>query len=437
MNAGPFALLAADRRASLCECPDCGRLLSLEPPSLAGLDACCPRCGSLVQRADRHGLDAALALAAAASIFYVATVASHFLTLRLFGQPRTSHVASGAYGFAEDGFWSVSLILLLTLVAAPFLRLALRVVVLGGLRLAEPPRWLHLLFRWHQKLGPWAMLEVFLFGALISYTRLVDLAAVEVGPAAYGLGLLVLTLAAADVALAPQAVWQALERRGSVANPGLDGRGLRQTITYAGDDKEKPIACTCCGLVHAARPGQPCLRCGQPLHRRKPQSMSRAWALIAAAAILYLPANYFPVMEIITLGKGGPHTILGGVVEFVETGFWPLALIVFLASIAIPMLKLVGLAAMLIAIHRRSAAKLVQRTRLYRFIEVIGRWSMIDVFVVAVLVALVRFGTLANITAEVGAACFAGVVILTMLAADAFDPRLMWDAAGEQRGPAA
>jgi paraquat-inducible protein A len=134
-------------------------------------------------------------------------------------------------------------------------------------------------------------------------------------------------------------------------------------------------------------------------------------------------------MNIVTLGRGGPHTIMGGVVEFVQSGFWPLALIVFTASVAVPMLKLAGLGVMLACIRRGSARGLRQRTRLYRVIEVLGRWSMIDVFVVAVLIALVRFGILASITAQVGAACFGAVVILTMLAAEAFDPRLMWDAA--------
>ena len=117
-------------------------------------------------------------------------------------------------------------------------------------------------------------------------------------------------------------------------------------------------------------------------------------------------------------------------IEFVETGFWPLALIVFLASVAVPMLKLVGLMVMLTSIRRRSARHLLRRTQLYRVVEAIGRWSMIDVFVVCVLIALVRFGMLAEITAQVGAACFAGVVVVTMVAAECFDPRLMWDAAG-------
>ncbi|WP_408906373.1 paraquat-inducible protein A [Roseomonas sp. 18066] len=190
------------------------------------------------------------------------------------------------------------------------------------------------------------------------------------------------------------------------------------------------MGCHCCRRVAHAAPGTDCARCGTVLHARKPAAIARSWALIVAAFILYVPANAYPVMTVVTLGQGGPHTIMGGVVEFVETGFWPLALIVFTASVAVPMLKLVGLSVMLLQMGRPAGlASLRRRTKLYRVIEVLGRWSMIDVFVVAVLIALVRFGVLASITAGLGAACFGGVVILTMLAAESFDPRLMWDAA--------
>ncbi len=411
------------------ECQDCGMLLRM-PPFRRRTDVCCPRCDAVLRRGRERPLDTALALGLACLVLYGITVLAPFLSLTLLGQVRHSRVGTGAVGFAEDGFWQLSVVVALTLVVLPLLRILLRLLVLSGLRLARPPARLFLLFRWHERLGPWAMLEVFLFGALVSYTRLVDLASVEIGPAACGLGLLVLTLAAADATFAPQAVWEALERRGCTkasqeGPPAWPGavEGIRPAAETG------RIGCRCCHLLSEAEPGQRCPRCGAALHRRKRDSAARSWALILAAAILYVPANWFPVMDIVSFGRGGPHTILGGVVEFVETGFWPLALIVFLASVAVPVLKLAGLAAMLLGVRRRSARRLRGRTRLYRFIEAIGRWSMIDVFVVSVLVALVRFGTLASISSEVGAACFAAVVVLTMLAAEAFDPRLMWDAA--------
>ncbi|WP_343893288.1 paraquat-inducible protein A [Craurococcus roseus] len=417
------------------ECHDCGKLLRM-PPFRPGADVCCPRCDAVLRRGRERPLGTALALGLACLPLYGVAVLAPFLGLALLGQGRDSRVGTGAIGFAQDGFWPLSAVVALCVVALPLLRILLRLAVLCGLRLRRPPARLPVLFRWHERLGPWAMPEVFLFGALVSYTRLVDLAAVEIGPAAYGLGLLVLALAAADATFAPQAVWEALERRGRTkAAREKEPAGPGEAAETGAAPGSRRVGCRCCHLLCEAEPGQRCPRCGDALHRRKRDSAARCWALVLAAAILYVPANWFPVMEIVSFGRGGPHTILGGVVEFVETGFWPLALIVFLASVAVPLLKLAGLAAMLLGVRRRYAGGLRARTRLYRFIEAIGRWSMIDVFVVAVLVALVRFGALASISSEVGAACFAAVVVLTMLAAEAFDPRLMWDAAEGPAGP--
>lgn len=410
------------------------------PPFRRGTDVCCPRCDAVLRRGREQPLSTALALALACLVLYGVAVLAPFLTLDLLGQVRRSKIGTAVAGFAQDGFWQLSVLVALTLVVVPLLRISLRLAVLCGLRLSRPPARLHVLFRWHERLGPWAMLEVFLFGALVSYTRLVDLATVGIGPAAYGLGFLVLALSAADATLAPEAVWDALERRGCVGEAGrreASRRGAGPAERTRPAPGARRVGCRCCHLLSEAAPGQRCPRCGATLHRRKRDSVSRCWALVLAAAIFYVPANWFPVMEVVSFGRGGPHTIMGGVVEFVETGFWPLAAVVFLASVAVPLLKLAGLSAMLLGVRRRSAGRLRGRTRLYRFIEAVGRWSMIDVFAVAVLVSLVRFGALASISSEVGAACFAAVVVLTMLAAEAFDPRLMWDAAAERPAAAA
>ncbi|WP_233552988.1 paraquat-inducible protein A [Teichococcus wenyumeiae] len=398
------------------------------PHVSAGVDSRCPRCDAVLRRHRESPLHTPLALALTSLMLCIVTLTTPFLTVRLLGQSRESHVESGAWAFADDGLWILSLVLMATVALVPVLRLSLRLTVLGGLLTRQPPPWLGAPLRWHEHLGAWSMLEVFLFGALVSYTRLVDLADVQLGPAVYGLAAVVVAMVAADASFEPQAVWDALESRGIMA-PSPPIKAQRPS---AARKPQRLISCHCCRRVAPAREGEACLRCGTPLHHRKRNSTGRSWALIIAASILYVPANLYPVMNIVTFGQGGPHTIMGGVVEFIETGFWPLALIVFTASIAVPVLKLVGLAVMLICIRQGSTRGLRLRTRLFRWIEILGRWSMIDVFVVAVLIALVRFGIVASITAEVGAACFGCVVILTMLAAEAFDPRLMWDAAAPQ-----
>jgi len=150
-----------------------------------------------------------------------------------------------------------------------------------------------------------------------------------------------------------------------------------------------------------------------------------------AATILYIPANVYPVMTIISFGSGFPSTILGGVEELVTGGMWPLALLVFFASITVPVLKLFGLIFLMLSVQFKSRWRLKDRTLIYRIVEAVGRWSMIDIFMLSILVALVRIGSIATIDPGVGATSFASVVIITMLAAMSFDPRLMWDAAGE------
>ena len=190
-------------------------------------------------------------------------------------------------------------------------------------------------------------------------------------------------------------------------------------------------SCHACGLLarlpHPDAHGARCPRCGEGLHARKPGSIQRTWALVMAAAVCYVPANVFPVMTVISLGKAQSDTILSGVTYLLHHGMWPLALVVFVASVFVPLLKLLVLALLLVSVQRRASWRPVERTRLYRITEAIGRWSMVDIFVVTILVALVKLGNLATIEAGPGAVFFGAVVVLTMLAAESFDPRLIWD----------
>jgi paraquat-inducible protein A len=189
--------------------------------------------------------------------------------------------------------------------------------------------------------------------------------------------------------------------------------------------------CHECGLLsrlpEPAAHGARCARCGAPLHARKPRSLERTAALVMAAAICYVPANLLPIMTVTSLGRAQSDTIMSGVVYFVEHGDWPLAVVIFTASVFVPIAKILILSFLLISVHRRSAWRPVDRTRLYRLTEAIGRWSMVDIYVVTILVALVRLGNLATIEANAGAVFFGSVVVITMLAAESFDPRLIWD----------
>ena len=197
------------------------------------------------------------------------------------------------------------------------------------------------------------------------------------------------------------------------------------------------LSCHACGLLH--RPAGPvhglaCTRCGAALHGRKPDSVARTWALLIAAYILIVPANLLPVMISGSLFGSETDTTMSGVVFLWVDGSWPLAVILFIASIAVPFSKLLALTYLLISVQRHSTLAPRQRTRLYRVLEFVGRWSMIDIYVAALLTALVQFGALMTIRAGPGAIAFGAVVVVTMFAAESFDPRLIWDPVEARRG---
>ena len=194
------------------------------------------------------------------------------------------------------------------------------------------------------------------------------------------------------------------------------------------------LRCPGCEKLHHAQhsvPGTPCDRCGAALHSRKPASVQRTWALMLGAATLYIPSNLYPVMTISQFGNAESDTIISGVIALFQAGWYPVAVAILFASIVVPCFKILSLGFLLIALQRRSRWKPGARTKMYRIVEGIGRWSMLDMFTTSLLVALVQLGDVMTIEPGVGATCFAGVVILTMLAAMSFDPRLVWDSLEE------
>jgi paraquat-inducible protein A len=197
------------------------------------------------------------------------------------------------------------------------------------------------------------------------------------------------------------------------------------------------FVCHACGLLSRPAPHSHeacCPRCGAHLHLRKPDSTSRTWALLIAAIILYIPANVLPMMHTSSLFGSQSDTIMSGVVYFWTSGSWYLALIIFFASIMVPLLKMIAIILLLISVQLHSRWQLNQRARLYRLVEIVGRWSMLDIYVVAVIVSLVQLQGLATILPGPGAIAFGAVVVLTMFAAQSFDPRLMWDPSDNKHG---
>ncbi len=391
------------------------------PPAARAL---CLRCDAVLRHTHHDPLLVPLALNIAALVLLAIGTGATLLSVSSFGLQRTADLFTGPSGLEQHGMWELSAVVLFTTFAAPAAKLLSVTVVLLGLHQERPPPQIRHLFAWAERLRPWSMIEVYMLAVFVAYVRLGDLVHIEIGPAIYALIALMVVMVAADFMLDPQAVWEAMERRGL--------RRTRPRRPALARGVAGRLGCDTCGLVSRAVPGSPCPRCDSRLRHRKPNSVVRTWALGITALILYIPANVYPVLTVVHLGSGQPSTIIGGVQELLAAGMWPLAALVFFASVVVPGLKLVGLSILLVTTQRGSGRRLRDRTRLYRIVDAIGRWSMIDIFMGSILVALLQFGLIATVNPGFGAVAFAGVVILTMLAAQGFDPRLMWDAAGAQ-----
>ena len=390
--------------------------------------ATCPQCDAVLRhtRADPFSLPLALNLAAL-MMFGIGAFWT-LLSVSTAGHLRRANLLTGPEELRSFGLWELSVVVLATTFAAPLARMLCMITVLVGLRLPRRPPFVRMIYAWIEHLRPWSMVEIFLLGLFVAYVRLSDIAHIDLGPAILALATLTVTLLAADVMLDSQAVWEALDaqHRGDIQHPPQAGR-LGATLHRMG--------CDTCGLVTRGRDGALCPRCGFALHHRKPNSLAQTWALVLAALILYVPANTYPFLTIIRFGAGQPSTILQGVRELMDIGEWPLALLVFFASVSVPVLKLVGLILLLITTMAGVSTRQRDRTVLYRVLDAVGRWSMIDVFMESILVALVQFGAVVTVIPGPGAIAFAAVVILTMFAARTFDPRLIWDRASQPAAP--
>jgi paraquat-inducible protein A len=412
-------------RSELRECMGCG-LFQVVPPLELETRSSCVRCGTLLRRTRRDPINRGLALNIAALGLYIIVWTAMLMKVSTMGIHHETTLIDGPMELVRQGLWPLALAVGFTTGLAPLAKFAGAIYVLTGLKLPRPLPNLRGVFRFTRAISLWSMLEVLLLGVFVAYTKLGSLATMELGPAVYALGILTLVVVWADVVLEPGAVWEAIEAIGQTHAPMPPASLTMQPGA---------IGCESCGMVsvphaHHAR----CPRCGAALHERKPDSLNRTWAFVIAAAILYIPANYYPVLTVIQAGAGAPSTILGGVEELLSSNMYPLALLVFFASILVPVFKLIGLgimlmATMLVTTSAGARVLLPQRTRLYYVVAWIGRWSMVDIFMESLLGALVQFGALVTIAPGVGAVAFCAVVLLTNVAAEAFDPRLMWDAA--------
>lgn len=417
--------------ATVIGCRGCGlfqNVAAMGPSETAR----CSRCGTTLRHTVAHSVQKALALNVTSLALFAIAGSMTLMTVSKAGMVHAADLISGPAGLQSHGLGELALVVLFTTMIAPVLKMLASIYVLAGLGQRVPHVTLRWVFVWVERLRPWSMIEVYLLGVFVAFVKLSDLVNIQTGPALYALGALTFTLIAADALLDTNEVWERLDPRRDQAPAAL------APLSIPDLDPGHPghlISCHTCRLVsripdHTDKHQRAaCPRCHATLHAREPDSVTRTWALTLAALVLYIPANLYPVLTVVQLGSGSPSTILGGVAELVSSGMYPLAALVFFASIAVPVLKLLGLMGLLICIQTRRTGRLRDRTQLYWIVNFVGRWSMIDIFMESLLGALVQFGSAVTIDPGFGAVAFAGVVVITMFAAEGFDPRLMWDAA--------
>lgn len=413
--------LSEIRHDGMVACHECDAVHRLEPLE-PGSKALCTRCGSLLFREPSGGIDRPLALAASALGLFLLANLMPFIALKIEGRVEENLVISGVFALWRYGMPELSILVFLTSVLFPLLIIVGLLWLLVPLRFGVPAPGAGVVVRVMQGLSPWALLSVFMLGFLVAFVKLMDMATVVPGISMFAFAGLVLAITAAVASFDISLLWPRM-------GPPVPNGSAEATASELG-----MVSCHTCTLLQTQPPAgehKQCPRCSAPVHaNRKTNSIARTWALVVSAGILIIPANVYPVMTVIRFGQGDPSTILGGVVQLIAEGMWGLAMIIFFASIVVPVMKLTLLVYLLVSVQRKSNWRKRDRTRLYRITEVVGAWSMVDIFLVGILSALVNLQALATIEPGIGATYFGAVVIITMFAAQSFDPRLIWDNAG-------
>ncbi len=391
-------------------CPNCGTRQELSPLAF-GDTLYCVTCSTPLERRYGQSLVAALCCASATLLLLVPANVEIFLRTEALGVSRHSYLSSTAGAILEGGWPWLALAIFLFVVVFPIVRFALLTLVLGHIYLGRRSPWLGRAFRWANRLETWAMIDVFLLALAVTYVRIQDVISVHLGNGAIFLicaGVLsLLTRAVLDKA----EVWEAIAPDNAPADP-LDA-----------------VACLECDLlVEATEVDTPCPRCAAILRHRQVESIPITFALTVAALLLYIPANLYPIATLPIHYRPTSYTVLGGVIDLADANFYGLALLVFVASFVIPVLKLIGLGWCALSVLMRSRRQLVAKTQVYRIVEEIGRWSMVDPFVIGCLAPVLNYNALIHGGAGPAALPFTTVVILTIFSAKTFDPRLMWDA---------
>ena len=359
-----------------------------------------------------------LALTITAVIVFILANAYPIIGLQIQTTRNDTSLLKAVYTLWNQDMRIVASLVCFTTFLVPLYELGTMIHILLAIRLGRKPAGFNMIMRVMQYFNPWGMVEVFILGVIVALVKLTHYGSLIPGIALWSIGILTFLLAACASSFNIHEIWEKVHPWPA------------QTAGQIAAQTGGLCSCHVCGLLsRAGGHGHEvlCPRCAAPLHFRKPNSLSRSWAFLISAYILYIPANVLPIMKTSSFLGAQDDTIMSGVIYLWHSGSWDLALVVFIASILVPLMKLLAMTVLLVTVQRRSVWQPLQRTKLYRIVELVGRWSMLDIYVVAMLAALVQIGSLANIKAGPAALAFGAVVVLTMFAAMEFDPRLIWD----------
>jgi len=409
-------------------CPGCDLLLEKTAPG-PGHTLVCPRCRRRLHKNHPDSVHRTLALATTGILLYLPANFYPLLTFDVLGTAATSSVFSSTLSMFDQGQNFVGSIVVLTGLVFPLVTLFLLFWVSMGLIMGWKARWIPGFLRWYQHLTEWAMTDVYLIGIFVTIIKMSHMAEIEYNTGFFCFIGLVMTTIAAQASMEKPLFWKLIE--GDRADPEEKKQFPLNTSARTGKEAGLVLCHTCHKVMPvtelALEKHPQCPRCGEAMHPRKQNSLSRSWALVLTAIILSLPANLLPIMEVEYLGQPEANTIMDGIIYFFQEGSYGIGAVILTASILVPLFKILGMILILLSIRFHWTQWLRHKSIMFRFIEFIGRWSMLDIFVIALLCALVQFGYLSTINVASAAIYFTGVVLCTMFAAISFDPRLLWD----------
>lgn len=371
-------------------CHECGLELVI-PPLNEQQKAVCPRCQYVLTTKHKNATERTLIFSITAALFLIFSLFFEFLTFKSTGIEREISLITSVKVLFEYNYALLAVIEVLTIFIIPSLIL-LSLIYLSSFRLNNyPPLYGEKILCWLDKLLPWNMVEIFLIGVLVSLVKIVALADIDLGLAFYSFILFSLFMLAALLHFDQRefVIWLK-SKKSPVSSKGI----IRSELTSHQSNKNT--------------------------------SVQRTWALLITSMVLYIPANLFPIMNTRLFGQEDPSTIIGGVILLWQHGSYPIAIIIFIASIMVPMSKIVVLVWLNYSVQKNSNIMIKERIKLYRMAEFVGRWSMVDVFVVIIIVSIVQLGDTMVVLPGYATTAFSGVVVLTMLAAMSFDSKLIY-----------